>query len=139
MSSIQFLGMIVVFFPIVSWVILMIYQYLKNRSENSKNESDEVYYVKNVIRPLTEEQIDEIHKRGNLTPEEKVQEWESFNLCVPGDYASSAAWRCKIFGWDCHKCLCDLAASKEEWEPMEFKLVNKMEIDELNFKSKKLD
>lgn len=39
------------------------------------------------IKKLTKEQIDEIHSRGKITPEEMVKEWESLDLCAPGDGA----------------------------------------------------
>ena len=33
-------------------------------------------YIKPKFKPLTQEQIDDIHLRGKITPKEKVKEWE---------------------------------------------------------------
>ena len=65
-------------------------------------------YFKNLIKNkmLTKEEIDEIHKRGNLTIGEIVSEWESHDLCMPAD---SSGERCKKFG-NCHECLIDYAS-----------------------------
>ena len=71
------------------------------------------------LKPLSEEQIREIHSRGMITPEEKVREWESFDLCAPGDAVGSAANRCKKFGYNCHECLIDYASGKDEYHPLE--------------------
>ena len=71
------------------------------------------------LKPLSEEQIREIHSRGMITPEEKVREWESFDLCAPGDAIGSAANRCKKFGYNCHECLIDYASGKDEYHPLE--------------------
>ena len=71
------------------------------------------------LKPLSEEQIREIHSRGMITPEEKVREWESFDLCAPGDAIGSAANRCKKFRYNCHECLIDYASGKDEYHPLE--------------------
>lgn len=71
------------------------------------------------LKPLSEEQIREIYSRGMITPEEKVREWESFDLCAPGDAIGSAANRCKKFGYNCHECLIDYASGKDEYHPLE--------------------
>jgi len=63
---------------------------------------------------LTKEEIDEIHKRGNVTIEEIVREWKSNDLCMPGDATGS---RCKEFG-NCHDCLIDYASYSLEHTPM---------------------
>ena len=78
---------------------------------------------KNLLNPpklkhLSEEQIREIHSRGMITPAEKVKEWESFDLCAPGDAIGSAANRCKKFKYNCHECLGDYASGKDEYEPL---------------------
>ncbi len=52
------------------------------------------------LKPLSEEQIREIHSHGMITPEEQVREWESFDLCAPGDAIGSAANRCKKFRYN---------------------------------------
>lgn len=74
------------------------------------------------IKKLTQEEIDDIHKRGKLTQLEKVKEWESHGLCAPGDAIGSAADRCAYFK-NCHECLLEFASHQLEHEPIEFKLV----------------
>lgn len=71
------------------------------------------------LKPLSEEQIREIHSHGMITPEEQVRKWESFDLCAPGDAIGSAANRCKKFGYNCHECLIDYASGKDEYHPLE--------------------
>lgn len=68
---------------------------------------------------LSQEKIDEIHKRGKLTPEEGYNEWIS-HICAPGDAIGSAAWRCEKYG-NCRDCLVAYAMEQEEWNPLEFK------------------
>lgn len=75
------------------------------------------------IRELTQEEIDEIHANGKLTPNEIVDEWESFGLCAPGDAVGSAALRCHTFK-DCHECLVHYAY--ESLEHTSFKDVVKI-------------
>ena len=75
-----------------------------------------------VIKALTPEKIDEIHSRGKITMFEKVAEWESFDLCAPGDAIGSASVRCHTFD-NCHDCLLDYASSNIEYDEMEFKLI----------------
>ena len=70
-------------------------------------------YPEPQFKELTPEQIEDIHSRGNITPAEKVEEWEAFGLCAPGDAIGSAAWRCRIFK-NCHDCLVDYANECEE-------------------------
>lgn len=72
---------------------------------------DEIPKFKN----LTQEQIDDIHSRGKITPEEKVKEWEGLGLCAPGDAIGSASWRCKKFHSNCHDCLVDYANEHDEY------------------------
>ena len=62
---------------------------------------------------LSDEEIADIHKRGLITPAEKVAEWESMGLCAPGDAIGSAGWRCQKFA-SCRDCLNDYASSKKE-------------------------
>lgn len=69
-------------------------------------------YEVHKTKPLTEEQIADIHARGKITPAEKVKELEGLGLCI-GDYAGSAAWRCHKFG-NSHNCLVDYANTKDE-------------------------
>ena len=69
-------------------------------------------YVKPCFKELTQEQIDDIHAIGKITPAEKVKEWEDMDLCAPGDAIGSAAWRCRKFK-NCHDCLVDYAKLDE--------------------------
>lgn len=69
-------------------------------------------YQVHKTKPLTEEQIADIHARGKITPAEKVKELEGLGMCI-GDYAGSAAWRCHKFG-NCHDCLVDYANTQDE-------------------------
>ena len=62
------------------------------------------------------------YSRGMITPAEKVREWESFDLCAPGDAIGSAANRCKKFGYNCHECLIDYASGKDEYHPLELSI-----------------
>ncbi len=69
------------------------------------------------IKKLTNEKIDEIHSRGKITPEEMVKEWESLDLCAPGDGMGGGSSRCRKFV-DCHYCLIDYANTQDEWIPV---------------------
>jgi len=55
-------------------------------------------------------EIEDIHKRGKLTPWEAVDEWESYGLCVPCNTG-----RCHVFN-TCHDCLKEYASNKYEYE-----------------------
>ena len=70
-----------------------------------------------------QEKIDEIHAKGKITPMEKVAEYESLDLCAPGDAIGSASNRCRFFD-NCHECLLEFASHDQEHSKMEFKLVN---------------
>lgn len=85
-----------------------------NQPTEHQPESD---YVKPQLKPLTAEQIAEIHARGKITPAEQLAEWESMDLCVPGDAIGSAAWRCRKFR-NCHDCLIDFANEHDEYTPI---------------------
>lgn len=69
---------------------------------------------------ITQAEEDEIHSRGKITAAEKVQEWESMDLCAPGDAIGSAADRCKKFKNNCHDCLLDYASKQKEYDKIEF-------------------
>lgn len=73
-------------------------------------------------KELTQSQVDEIHKRGKITPLEKVREWEGLGLCTPGDAIGSAANRCHSFS-SCHNCLTDYAYKQKEYDKLELKQV----------------
>lgn len=55
------------------------------------------------------EEMENIEKVRKL-----VEEWEGFDLCAPGDWASSAADRCHEFKFDCHKCLLEYAYTHQD-------------------------
>ena len=73
---------------------------------------------------ITQEQIDEVHSKGKLTPLEAVQMWESFDLCVEGSKSILSKSRCQYFEQNCHECLMESASHKLEHDPIEFELVN---------------
>ena len=70
-----------------------------------EKELKESGYINPVFKKLTQEEIDNIHPRGKITPAEKVKEWEGMDLCAPGDAIGSATWRCRKFHHNCHDCL----------------------------------
>lgn len=65
-------------------------------------------YLKDIRKNkvLTKEEIDEIHKRGNVTIDEIVREWGAYDLCIVGDASGNT---CKKFK-NCHDCLTDYAS-----------------------------
>ena len=69
------------------------------------------------IKELSQEEINDIHQRGKITQLEKVKEWESYDLCAPGDAIGSAAGRCAYFNYNCHECLLEYASHKIEHDP----------------------
>lgn len=77
--------------------------------------------VNDFYSSISQEQIDEIHAKGKLTPLEVVQLWESFDLCIEG---SLSANRCQYFKQNCHECLMESASHKLEYEPIELVLNN---------------
>lgn len=74
--------------------------------------------MKPQFKALTAEQIEDIHSRGKITPAEMAKEWESVDLCAPGDAIGSAAWRCRKFKHCCHDCLVDYANEHDEYPSM---------------------
>ena len=87
---------------------------VQNETKNEEYITDD--YFRPQFKPLTHEQIEDIHLRGKITPAEMVKEWESLDLCAPGDAIGSAAWRCKKFRHCCHDCLVDYANENDEYE-----------------------
>lgn len=87
---------------------------IEENTDDTDAHSEESDYIKPVLKQLTKEQIDDIHKRGKITPAEVVKEWEAMDLCAPGDAIGSAAWRCKKFNHNCHDCLVDYANERDE-------------------------
>ena len=85
---------------------------------------------------LTQEEIDDIHARGKITQEEKVREWESLGLCVPGNNIGSAIDRCRKFQGDCHECLVDYSLQSIEYDSFynNFKIIS---LDKENDVAKK--
>ncbi len=100
--------------------------YLKDKKQLSLEEYEKIItkhiendniedYIRPCFKELSQEQIDDIHSRGKITPQEMVKEWEDMDLCAPGDAIGSAAWRCKKFHRNCHDCLVDYANEHEEY------------------------
>ena len=84
-------------------------QFLKELFMTSERKIDE-NYIKPEFKKLTKEEVNDIHKRGKITPEEMVSEWEDFCLCAPGN-----SWfneRCNKFR-TCHDCLVAYANEDE--------------------------
>ena len=83
------------------------------------------------IMKLTQEEIDDIHSRGKITPEEILAEWEGFDLCAPGDAIGSAAWRCEKFR-NCRACLIDYANRKREHDSIieNLTIANSLELND---------
>lgn len=103
-------------------VIACLFVYILDKKNTKKQEIitqetekiEESGYVKPQFKDLTQEQIDDIHARGKITPEEKVKEWEWMDLCALGDAIGSATWRCRKFK-NCHDCLVDYANEHDEY------------------------
>ena len=85
--------------------------------------------VNDFYNSITQEQIDEIHSKGKLTPLEVVQLWESHDLCIEGNKTISSKNRCKYFNQKCHECLMEEASHELEHDNIDFKLVNSI-VDE---------
>lgn len=106
----------------ISTCVAMVVISLKEKKEKETSNSVvemEKYEVEDdyeppCFKPLTQEQIDDIHARGKITPAEQVKEWEGMDLCAPGDAIGSASWRCKKFR-NCHDCLVDYANQHDEY------------------------
>ena len=80
--------------------------------------------VNDFYNSITQEQIDEIHSKGKLTPLEAVQLWESYDLCVEGNKGILSKNRCEYFNLNCHDCLMESASHELEHDNIDFKLVN---------------
>ena len=76
---------------------------------------------------ITQEQIDEIHSKGKITPLEAVELWESFDLCIEGSKSVFSKSRCNYFGYNCHDCLMESASHKLEHEQIKLEIVNSIE------------
>lgn len=93
-------------------------KYLNLNNDNTKFEN----YEKNHphFEFLTQEQIDDIHSRGKITPREKYNEWEMMGYC-PASGGSSV--RCNKYG-NCRDCLVAWAEDEKEWTPIKFEAIN---------------
>ena len=82
--------------------------------------------VNDFYNSITQEQINEIHSKGKLTPLEVVQLWESHDLCIEGNKTISSKNRCRYFNQNCHECLMETASHKLGHDNIDFKVVNSM-------------
>ena len=85
---------------------------------------------------ITQEQIDDIHSRGKLTPKEHVEQYEFFDLCAPGNTIESVSDRCHFFG-NCHDCLLEYASHNTEYDPISFNLTNLSEPEKVRCRNNK--
>ncbi len=91
----------------IIWTCISFYLYRKRIKDADNKAQQDNSIIKQ--KPLTPEQIRDIHAKGKITPEEKATEWESLDLCVPGDIMEKAYLRCRKYD-NCHECLMDYAA-----------------------------
>ena len=85
------------------------------------------------------DQVKMIHKKGNLTPSDKVNECEKMDYCLPNN-----PLRCNKFlsksRYGCHDCLVDYCSVQDEWEPISYEDYNDILNERKENKSyKKLD
>lgn len=85
-----------------------------------------------ITKILSEEEIRKIHSDGRLTPEEKVKQWESAGVCMPGNAVGIAKDRCETFE-NCHDCLTEYANGKDSYTESNFKVVNNDFKEDLPF------
>lgn len=90
--------------------IQQLLQLLKEGEEELVEEKND--YIKPQFTPLTQEEIDDIHRRGFITQEEACREWEEIGICMPGNSGSNL--RCKQFNHNCVDCSIDYSLSKKE-------------------------
>lgn len=116
-----FIYWLIIYLVICGFVIYIFINRHKKEKEKVSTELKEETkyekpkYIKPKLKELSEEEIEEIHSKGLITPAEKVKEWEDLDLCAPGDFVGSAAWRCKKFHHNCHDCLVDYANGNDEY------------------------
>ena len=84
-------------------------EFLKQEEVVVENNND---YVKPHFASLTQEEIDDIHRRGYITQEEACKEWEEMGLCVPGNAGVNP--RCIKFNNNCYDCSIDYSLSRKE-------------------------
>jgi hypothetical protein len=82
--------------------------------------------INDFYNSITEEQINEIHAKGKLTPLEAVQMWESLDLCIEGNKSLLCKNRCEYFNKNCHDCLMEKASHKLEHDKIEYDLDKKL-------------
>lgn len=111
--------LLIAILSILSVIRIMLFSKTKHQTDESELFETTISksQLKPQFKPLTPEQVEEIHSRGKITPAEKVEEWEKMDLCAPGDNIESAAWRCKKFNNSCHDCLIDYANEHDEYTP----------------------
>lgn len=80
--------------------------------------------VNDFYNSITQEQINEIHSKGKLTPLEVVQLWESYDLCSESNKTILSKCRCRYFNQNCHECLMEEASHKLEYDNIDFNVVN---------------
>lgn len=80
--------------------------------------------VKEFLNSITQEQINNIHSKGKLTPLEAVKQWEAFDLCIDGSKTVFLKNRCEYFDYNCHECLMETASHKLEHDKINFLLNN---------------
>ena len=111
-----------------------------NKSELEENDD----WIKDIVmskeKTMSQEKKDEIHSRGKLTPEDKVKEWESFDLCAPGSAIDGTKKiRCSYFNYDCHECLLNYAYKNDEYVAIDFKLTNGINNSESSLSEVKMN
>lgn len=83
---------------------------------------------------LREMEIEVIHSKGRITPEEKAFEWERAGVCAPLEYMGEVSYqsRCNFYSKDCHQCLKDFASYKKSYDPYsdDFDLIPDYNMDD---------
>ena len=80
--------------------------------------------VKEFYNSITQEQINDIHLKGKLTPLEAVSQWKSFDLCIEGSKTNFSKSRCEYFDYNCNECLMETASHQLEYDKINFSLDN---------------
>lgn len=70
----------------------------------------------NFYQSITEEQVEEIHSKGKLTPSEFAQLCIDNNTCIINDKPLTQEERCNFFDSNCQKCLLENASHSLEHE-----------------------
>ena len=66
----------------------------------------------------TQDMIDDIHLRGNITPMEALDYYKKTNTCIPGNYGIIDSRRCDFFV-DCNDCRREMCTHHTEYVPDE--------------------